>query len=73
MVKSLSAFDYWKSNFVLLGSEQPISNPLLWDHTKLVYCKCAEGASNANFSRQLLKAIGKVNGLVTSDKEVRAS
>jgi hypothetical protein len=30
-----------------------------------------KGASNANYSRQLLKAIGKVDGLVTSDEEVR--
>jgi hypothetical protein len=52
-------------------SKQPISDLLLWDHTKLVNCKCAKGASNANYSRQLLKAIGRVNGLVTSDEEVR--
>jgi hypothetical protein len=29
------------------------------------------GASNANYSRQLLKEIGRVDGLVTSDEEVR--
>jgi hypothetical protein len=28
-------------------------------------------ASNANYSRQLLKAIGRVDGLVASDEEVR--
>jgi hypothetical protein len=33
--------------------------------------KCFKGASNANYSRHLLKAIGKVDGLVTSDEEVR--
>jgi hypothetical protein len=27
--------------------------------------------SNANYSRQLLKAIGRAEGLVTSDEEVR--
>jgi hypothetical protein len=52
-------------------SIQPISDLLLWDHTKLVNCKCARGAFNANYSRQLLKAIGRVEGLVTSDEEVR--
>jgi hypothetical protein len=31
---------------------------------------CAKGASNANYSRQLLKAKGRVDGLVTSDEEV---
>jgi hypothetical protein len=31
--------------------------------------KCAKGASGANYSRQLLKAIGKVDGLVTSSDE----
>jgi hypothetical protein len=36
-----------------------------------VNCKCAKGASNANYSRQLLKAMGRVDGLVTSDEEVR--
>jgi hypothetical protein len=43
-----------------------ISEILLWDHTKLVGCKCSKGASNANYSRQLLKAIGRVEGLVTN-------
>jgi hypothetical protein len=43
----------------------------VWDHTKLVNCKYSKGASNANYSRQLLKAIGRVDGLVTSDEEVR--
>jgi hypothetical protein len=28
-------------------------------------------ASNATYSRQLLRAIGRMDGLVTSDKEVR--
>jgi thiamine biosynthesis lipoprotein ApbE len=54
-----------------IRSNQPISELLLWDHTKLVNCKCSKGASNANYSRQLLKAIGRVEELVTSDKEVR--
>jgi hypothetical protein len=55
-----------------IRSKQPISELLLWDHTRLVNCKCSKGASNANYSRQLLKAIGRVDGLlVTSDKEVR--
>jgi hypothetical protein len=54
-----------------IRSNQPISELLLWDHTKLVSCKCSKGASNANYSRQLLKAIGRVKGLVTSDEEVR--
>jgi hypothetical protein len=54
-----------------IRSKQPISELLLlWDHTRLVGCKCSKGASNANYSRQLLKAIGRVDGLVTSDKEV---
>jgi hypothetical protein len=53
-----------------IRSNQPISELLLWDHTKLVNCKCSKGTSNSNYSRQLLKAIGSVDGLVTSDKEV---
>jgi hypothetical protein len=54
-----------------IGSNQPISESLLWDHTKLVNCKeSSKGASNSNYSRQLLKAIGRVDGLVTSDEEV---
>jgi hypothetical protein len=54
-----------------IRSNQPISDEiLLWDHTKLVGCKCSKGASNAYYSRQLLKAIGRVEGLVTSDEEV---
>jgi hypothetical protein len=53
-----------------IRSNQPISESLLWDHTKLVNRKCSKGASNANYSRQLLKAIGRVDGLVTSDEEV---
>jgi hypothetical protein len=54
-------------------SKQPISDLLLWDHTKLVNCKCAKGASLMLISqaRQLLKAIGRVDGQVTSDEEVR--
>jgi hypothetical protein len=53
-----------------IRSKQPISELLLWDHTKFVNCKCSKGASNVNYSRQLLKAIGRVDGL-TSDEEVR--
>jgi hypothetical protein len=41
-----------------------------WDHTKLVNWKCAKGASNANYSRQLLKAIRRVDKLIASDEEV---
>jgi hypothetical protein len=52
-----------------IRSKQPISELLLWDHTKLVNWKCSKGDSNANYSRQLLKAIGRVDGLVTSDEE----
>jgi hypothetical protein len=52
-------------------SNQPISDLLLWDHTKLVNCKCARGASHANYSRRLLIAIGRMVGLVTSDGEMR--
>jgi hypothetical protein len=52
-------------------SIQSISYLLLWDHTKLVNCKCAKGTFNANYSRQLLKAIGRVDVLVTSDEELR--
>jgi hypothetical protein len=54
-----------------IRSKQPISELLSWDHTKLVNCKCFKGAFDANYSRQLLKAIGRVDGLVTSDEEVR--
>jgi hypothetical protein len=53
-----------------MRSNQLISELLLWDHTKLVNRKCSKGASNANYSRQLLKAIGRMDGLVTSDEEV---
>jgi hypothetical protein len=45
---------------LLIRSNQPISELLLWDHTKLVNCKCSKGASNANYSRRLFKAIGGV-------------
>jgi hypothetical protein len=44
---------------------------ILWEHTKVVNCKSAKGASNAKYSRQLLKAILRVDGLVTGDEEVR--
>jgi hypothetical protein len=65
-----------------IRSKQPISELLLWDYTKLVNCKYSKGAFNAkqllknvlnaNCSRQLLEAIGRVDGLVTSsDEEVR--
>jgi hypothetical protein len=54
-----------------IRSKQPISELLLCDHTKLVNCKCAKVASNADYLRQLLKAIGRADGLVTSDEEVR--
>jgi hypothetical protein len=42
-----------------IRSNQPISDLLLWDPTK---CKCSKGVSNANYSRQLLKANGRVDG-----------
>jgi hypothetical protein len=54
-----------------IRNKQSISDLLLWDSTKLVNRKCAKGASYANYSRQLLKAIGRVDGLVTSAEEVR--
>jgi hypothetical protein len=53
-----------------IRSKQPISELLLWDHTKLVHCKCSKGAFNANYSRQLLRAIGRVDGLA-GDEEMR--
>jgi hypothetical protein len=53
-----------------IRSKWPISELLFWDHTKLVNCKCAKGASNAHYSRQLFRAIGGVDGLVTSDEAV---
>jgi hypothetical protein len=39
---------------------------------QIIDCKCAKGASNANYSRQLLKAIGRVDWLVASDEEASA-
>jgi hypothetical protein len=53
-----------------IRSKQPINELLLWDHTKLVDCKCFKGVSDADYSRQLLKAIGRVDGLVTSDRKL---
>jgi hypothetical protein len=53
-----------------LLDKQPISELLLWEHTEVVRYKRAKGASNANYLRKLLKAIGKVDGLVTSDEQV---
>jgi hypothetical protein len=53
-----------------MRSKQPICELLLWDHTKEVRCKCAKRASNANYSKLLLKAIGKVDGLVTIHDDV---
>jgi hypothetical protein len=52
-------------------SIQQLEKQLLWDQTKLVNCKCAKGVSNDDYSRQLLKAIERVGGIVTSDEEVR--
>jgi hypothetical protein len=52
-----------------MRSKRPISELLLRDHTKVVRCKCAKRASSADYSKQLLKAIGEVDGLATSDKE----
>jgi hypothetical protein len=46
-----------------MRSKPSISELLLWDHTKVAWwCKCAKEAYNPNYSRQLLKAIGKVEG-----------
>jgi hypothetical protein len=49
-----------------IRSKQLMSDLLLWDHTKFV-----KSASNANYSRQLLKVVVRVDKLVTSDEEVR--
>jgi hypothetical protein len=45
-----------------IRSNRPISELLLWDHTKLVGCKCSKGASNANYSRQLLSESYRKSG-----------
>jgi hypothetical protein len=59
----LLAFEDWRSNFVFLC--------IVFNANKmLVDRKCEKGASNNNYSRQLLKAIGRVDALVTSDEEV---
>jgi hypothetical protein len=52
-------------------SKQRTNGLLLWDRTQFVNCNCTNGASNANYPRQLLKAIGRVDGLVNFDEEVR--
>jgi hypothetical protein len=54
-----------------IRSKQPIIELFLRDRTKLVNCKYSKGAFYANYSRPLLKAIGRVEELVTSDEEVR--
>jgi hypothetical protein len=49
-------------------NKQPISELLIWDHTEIVRSNCAKGASCATNSRQLLRAIGKVDGMVSIGK-----
>jgi hypothetical protein len=53
-----------------MKSKQAISELLLWDHNKVIRFKSAKAAFSANNSRQLLKAIGKVEGVVISNKEI---
>jgi hypothetical protein len=73
---SLSEFDYWRSNLVLLGTVFEVTNLSATDFYGItpnwsIANVSRVAASNANYSRQLLKAIGRVEGLVTSDEEVR--
>ena len=52
-------------------SDQPVSDLVFWDHTKMARCKCAPGAgSRGNNAKLLLKKAGKVDGLVVSDQEL---
>jgi hypothetical protein len=53
-----------------IKSKRPISELLLWDHTKVVRSKSAKKASRANYSRQLLKAIGKVAECLVQQQRV---
>ena len=55
-----------------MRSDQPVSDLVFWDHTKMARCKCASGAgSRGNNAKLLLKRAGKVDGLpvVVSDQE----
>jgi hypothetical protein len=47
--------------------KQPISELLLWDHTKVVGCKGAKGASSADYSIMQLKAEGDCKSGWTSN------
>jgi len=52
-------------------SDQPVSDLVFWDHTKMARCNCTAGAgSRANSAKLLLKKVGKVEGLVVSDTEL---
>ena len=52
------------------AANQPVSDLLFWDHSRLVNGKCNR-ENRANFARQLLKKqVGAVPGLVTSDVEL---
>ena len=51
------------------ATNQPGSDLLFWDHSRLVNGKCNRG-NRANFARQLLKKVGAVPGLITSDVEL---
>ena len=53
-------------------SDQPVSDLVFWDHTKMARCKCSVGAgSRANSAKLLLlKKVGKVPGLVVCDDEL---
>jgi hypothetical protein len=64
----LSSFDYWRSNLVLLGTVFEATNL----SASYIYGITPNNsiASNANYSRQLLKAIGRVEELVTSNEGV---
>jgi hypothetical protein len=53
-----------------IRSKQPISKLILWDHAKVVRWESANGAFSANYSTQLLKTNGKVDGLVTTDNKI---
>ena len=50
-------------------SDQPVSDLVFWDHTKMARCKCAPGAGSRGNNAKLLKA-GRVDGLVVSDQEL---
>jgi hypothetical protein len=71
----LSAFDYWRSNVVLLGTVFEATNlsasyPYGITPNQLTANVLRVLLTLPNYSRQLLKAIGRVEELVTSDEEV---